>query len=383
LVAARHGVLSVFRDVLQGHYRLDVSQLGLLLSIGLVPSAVASIAAGWLVSRWGARRLTRVCLCGLALGGALAACGRQWGIMLVGIAVWAGCYNALFVVSQVYLTALFPESRRRVISIYLTATGVGGILFPLWAELLIHLHRGPHALDFGPLLHVPFAVLAVAMVAGALRLHRGSPDPGDHGTASAMGWRGFRRLQPGSAALLAGWMTLAVSDTLVSIWMPRVLSSYALPAWLQPGYVMAAFMAVYVFTRTSLSFVPERIGQRLLPVAPGVVGGAVFLAGLLMQDALWLAAGFLTGALFWSLQAPCLVSALSAREGRGFGWAMSLGMVGSSLVGFGAAYGMGVWGESLNEQRLWMILLLPACGYPLASALVIVGARHRRGANQC
>jgi hypothetical protein len=64
-------------------------------------------------------------------------------------------------VSQAYLAALFPNCRRQVLSFYLAMNCVGGIVFPLWAELLLRINREWTDITFARVLHLPFCAIAV------------------------------------------------------------------------------------------------------------------------------------------------------------------------------------------------------------------------------
>ena len=375
LLSGYHQVLAVFRDVLQEYYGLSVPQLGFTLSVGMLPAGIVSLIAGGQIKRWGARPVLRVSLLGLGAGLALAAAGQLWGLMLIAVALTVSFYNALYVASQAYLAELFPSQRRRLLSLYLAMMSVGGIAFPLWAEFMLSIQESSETVDFSHVLHVPFAVVSGIVLLGALAYHQNSPSPpraADDSAASPWQWV---RLPGGSLLLLVVMIILGTCDTAVSLWMPRVLgseSSGSMPFGIKPGHVMALHQLAYVVSRVSLSFIPDRHGRAFLMTAPGLIGGAIFLAGILSGETAAIAFTFVLGALVWSIQLPSVLAALSERTGDRFGWVLSLFMVSMSIGGFAMTNLMGGVGNALGEARLWTILLIPAVGYPAASAVAVL-----------
>jgi len=364
------GTLSVFRDGLQSYLDISIDQFGLLISIGSVTGMVGSLLAGRLVDRHGPRVVLRVCLVGAAAGLAMAGLVDRWLLLLAALALTALFAMPLWIASQAYLVRLFPTRRRRVLSLSLVAMSLTGIAVPLLAEGLLHLHRTHPAVRFGTILHVPFAVVAV-LLAGAVVLYRPGkslarpkPAPLPAGPAS-------RRLHVPGAMLLVGALAVhGTCDTSAMLWMPRVLgSSSYLHRPLPPGVVTAGFSVAYVLARGLLSLLPEHFGRRVMIIAPGAVGGALFLAGVLSRSQSATAACYVLGGFCWSFEFPAILSTLAGGDGRRFGASLGMMSVGAGLGTFALANVMGVLAKSLGEPWLWMVLILPACGFGLVSLI--------------
>ena len=141
---------------------------------------------------------------------------------------------------------------------------------------------------------------------------------------------------------------------------------------------MASFSLGYAVSRAFLSVLPEQVGRGLLLVAPGLLGGTAFIAGVLSHQQVLTAAGYVLGGFLWSLEYPTLLATLSRREGRNFGFALGLVTVGSGIGSFVVPYGMGLAGSALGDARLWTILLWPAGGFlAVGAGGALWLARHR------
>ena len=361
-------VLSVYRDRLQSHFDISTDEFGLLISIGAISGALGALIGGVLVDRRGPRIVLRTCLIGAAAGMALAGIPAQWLVMLVAMGVAALFVYPMGIAAQSYLVRLFPRRRRRVLSLSLVAMSVGGVGFPLLAEGLLHLERTRSAATFAQILHVPFALTAVLLLLGVLA-YRGKVLPTLPGPASAALPRPARTPTARESLLLVVLLVIhGTCDNSAMMWMPRVLGSGSFAERvLAPGAVVAAFSLAYVLSRTLLTLLPERWGMRFMMIAPGVLGGGVFLAGILSRSQLWTAVCYVLGGFCWSFEYPAILSTLAGNDRTRFGSALGLQAVATGLATFAMANVMGHVGTTLGEASRWAILLVPAAGFPLVS----------------
>lgn len=358
-------VLPVFRDALQDYFDISVEKLGLLYGIRFVPAAIASVLAGMFIDSKGPRSVLRVCFAGFAGGACLAALADRWGMMLLAVGT-LGCFRLpLLIASQSYLVRLFPNRRRRVISLTLVTWSIAGMLYPLWAEFLLDLQAGHEGITFSNVLHAPFAVLMVPMLLGFFLHRRGNSRPQVAGASSA-GRLPLSGLSRGTLMLALLAMLHMTFDCSAQAWMPRILDSGAFPVKaIRPGYVMSGFALCYAISRAGLSFLPERMGRRLLLVAPGFLGGGAFLAGVLSRNQALTALGYVGGAFLWSVEFPAILARMSEREPQRYGSAQAITLLGASLGTFALTYLMGWLGKGMHETAWWSILLIPAAGFPL------------------
>jgi len=376
-------VLVVFRDHLQAYLGIGFKAYGLLQSSGFIPGAIGALAAGVLVHRTAPRLVVRLSLLGVGLGLALGAWPGPSALRVAGTLVVVTAFaQALAVSVQAYAVDLFPHNRRRVLSATLVAAGGAGIVYALWAELLLAWQGSDPAVSFGAILHWPFAVMAVVMAASSFLYRpakglgtRRVPQADEHGSAG-----GRKDVWP-----LVGLLALhGTVDMAAFVWMPRVLASpsFATPTVL-PGVVMGGFSLAYVTSRGLLAVLPERAGRRALLILPGLCGGGIFLSGMLSRDYTLTAAGYVVGAFCWSAEWPSFAAELSRRAGNRFALCLSIAITTSSLGAFALSYVMGALGDSLPDDQLWRILLLPAMGFPLVGlGGAIWLALSRRSANR-
>jgi len=354
----------VFRDALQEHFRVGIAEFGLLLSIGMIPGALAAAGAGVLVDRWGPARTLRLSFVALAVGSSMVVAASAWVVMLAAMAVLGAAVQALFVAAQSYLVSLFPSSRRRVLSLCLVMVSLGGILFPLGVEVLL-LARSAWGLPFAYALRGPFAVLAAVFVAGAILFRGDRARPSPPGAEGRSRWLSL----PTSAGTwwLIGLMILhGMADSAIAPWLARVLgsSSYAHQTF-APGVVLSAYALAYVVSRTLLAMSRERSGVRVLLIVPGLLGGGLFLAGILSRSQGFTGAGYVLGAFCWSVEFPVMLALVADREHRRLGSVLAVCTLGQGLGSFLMTNLMGRLAAGLSETGLWMILLPPAVCFPL------------------
>ena len=374
-------VLSVFRDQLQDYLNIGLRKYGLLLSAGAIPGAIGALGAGVLIHRAHPRAVIRLALVVGAVGlGLIAWRGPSYQRMIIAAMIVAASGQALFISIQSHVVELFPQQRRRALSVYLVVVSAVGVLYPVWAEFLLERSRNDPAVDFGSVLHWPFGVVAILVIAGSFLYRQGkarSPtsDPQGAGGAGEAAPR-WSELWP-----LVGMLVLhGTVDTACWTWMPRVLDS---PSFTEmpylPGHVMAAFGLAYVVSRSMLALMPDHFGRRSMLVLPGICGGGLMLAGVLSRDYTFTVAGYVGGAFLWSFEMPAITAEISRRAGRRFGLVISVGSVVGGVGVFLLTNAMAWLGAALPREQLWRILLLPAAGFPCVG---IWGAiwlwRHRR-----
>ncbi len=357
-------VIPVFGRTLQQYLGVGLDRFGLLLGVGMIPAAVACFMAGVLVERWGPRRVMAGSFLGAALGLALAAAGARWSVMLAAVLTITTFNGPIYLCLQSFLIELFPGSRRRMISLGLVSAAVIGMFYPLWAELLMKLARDVPAISFGQVLHIPFGILAAAMMLAGLRYWRRGG--AQHVEAPQRDSGHLTVRLPRASVLLALICALhGTCDNALFLWIPRVLDSASYERLtFRPGVVMAGYGLAYTISRGLLILLPERLGRRALVAAPGVIGGAIALSAVMTRNQALTALGILAGSFFWSLELPSALSLLAERDHRSFAKAQALFMLASGAGGFLLTYVMGVVGSALETSQLWALLLIPLAGFP-------------------
>jgi hypothetical protein len=295
--------------------------------------------------------------------------------MVLAAVIIAASGGVLSVAVPVCAARTYPDHPRFILSLHLALVGVMNMMSSLAAEGIIHIHRRYPDLSLRWLLHLPYAAAGVLLLAGLSWFHRkagASTRVETQGVAAPLGSGfGLRGLSPGTVGLTALLVLHGVSDWGLGLWLPRILDSgsFARPG-LPPGIVVAGAALAYVVSRTLLGFVPEHRGWRLGMLAPGPLGGGLMLAGILSRSALALGLCYIAGSLLWAWEYPVILARAARDDPRRFGAVMALSTVAISLTGSVLGMGMGWAGSRLGDGRLWMMLIVPACGF----VMVGVGA---------
>ncbi len=357
---------SVYSVALQRHFEIDLKDLGLLYSLALLPGMITVLVMGWAIARWGPVRPLFYVLLGCSAGVLLAAAKGGWPLFLGAMAFVGAFSGPLHVGVQAWLARTFRNHSRRIMSLQLAVVSLAAVIFPIQAEYLLELTNRA-VLDFDMVLHLPYVYLAavffIALLGvswGTFFAKRDKPVATEkHGLETS--WR----FDAGSLGLMLLCIMHGAADAAGYLWLPRVLRSELAFAELvcKPGYVLAAAAMAYAVSRLILSLLPENFGKKIFMVAPGLVGGGLFLLGVLSHSQFWTGTCYVAGAFCWSLEYPVFIGAMARRAGRRFGLLNSLAMAGSCLVCAAVTYSMGWAAELLDEKDLWLILLVPAAGF--------------------
>ncbi|MFP4175750.1 MAG: MFS transporter, partial [Candidatus Brocadiia bacterium] len=361
------GMLPVFRDVLQDYLGIGDEIWGFLLSTRTGAGLFTVLIGGVLVDRWGPRRVIRLGLIGVAISlGLLALAGPVWAAVAGALALYGMAVRPLGVAINSYLIRLFPDNRRRVLSLNFAGTSVGSMMFPALAEGLLHVSRQSPSVSFGMVFHLPFG-LAAAMIFGASFLYTKRTSLGSGQDSDVEGWEWKDLLLPGRLYPIILLMTLhGTADSVLLGWMARVLGSESFAGQpIGPGYVISARAVSYVVSRSILGFVPEDKGRKVLIILPGILGGAALIGGLLSRSYLLTAGGYVLGAFLWSAEYPAMLSIIADEKPGQFGSALSLSQLLSAGAIFLSMNGMGLLVSHLGEPQMWQGLLIPAAAFPV------------------
>lgn len=369
MLAGYKGVLPVFRGHLRAYFAISDAGFGLLFSMGSLTGLAGVLFGGQAIDRWGPRRVIRVCLAGI--GGSmllLGLCGARYRMALIAFGV-SGFFVAPFSIAvNAYLAKLFPRIPRRVISLNLVSSSMGGLMFPLIAEGLLQVAARRPAIPFAWILHIPLLVIGVALVcASRIYRPRGSAALSMMRDIRVKRWRWAELKLPPRAFFLSLMIAMhGLADGILFVWMPRYLESISSPDHpLAPGWVMSGYALAYLAARGVLALLPDRVGTRGFLVVPGLIGGGILAAGVASGHNVLTAIGYVFGAFCWSIEYPAFVSKLFQYERMRFGAAMAATGLLSGCLYVAAMNGVGLAFERVDQSRLWIIMLLPAAVFML------------------
>lgn len=377
------GILPVFRAHLQDYLMIGDARFGLLFSVAPLAGGLAVLGSGFLLNRFGAVRLIRFSLWGVAAGMLLlTAAGNCWPAVLVGVTLSTLATGPFGIAMNAYLTRLFPRDRRRILSLGLAVGSAGGIALPLLAELLLSLSARWPAISFGLILRGPCLLVGLVLLAAGFA-YRGRPLTEHPARPIPPPWEWRPFVLPLPVAWLVGLLALhGATDSAIFIWMPRFLDSQGFPSHpVAPGVVLAGMAAAYVVSRAGLAALPEAWGRRTLLILPGLLGGGVFITGVVTRSFGLTVGGYLLGAFLWSAEYPAMLGAMAERGRPHFGTALAMAQV---LVGIFTAvlvYAMGQWVAHQGEERMWLGMAVLGGGFlgaGLGNALWVAGTRTKR-----
>ena len=334
-----------------------------LLNIGVAIGAVGALLGGRFVDRLGPSAVLRTSLGGCVVGLLLAALPASWTVLVAALCV-VGLFAAVANLAlPAYLVRLFPNQRRRVLSLALVGSAGLSILYPLIAEGLLKLTSAAGRGGFTLALHGLFAGTAILLLVGTLWQRF---DQRGGGAERPTPVAETALLTRSATVLLAALMALhGAADLSASVWMPRVLASASFHRQvLLPGLVSSAYALAYLIARSLLSAAPETRWRRRLMALPGLLGGTIFLGGILTRDQVGTAVGFLAGGCLWALEYPAFLATLS-RAGPRFGRAMAAASAAGGVGGFLFSTALGALGDRWGDTELWRMLILPAVAFQL------------------
>jgi MFS family permease len=325
-------------------YHLSDVRAGALLSASSLAIVVASVPAGRLSDRFGARVVTLVAAAIAAAAMLASAVAPTFAALLLARLAFGVGSGTIWSAGISWLSDSAPvEIRDRTLALVVTTAGVGSTIGPVFAGLLAdHVARG-----------AVFAVAGVPMVAviGALAVT-------DPGTRRRHGHQPLREVTAGMRAspLLAGAVAImllgGVGDGVVNLVAPlqlgdHGLSSGAIGAWLS--------VASTIFILSSLAV--ARAGRRAVSLRLGGLMAALQAAALIPV--------LVSGAV------PPVIATVLIRSivvGPPYAMAFPLGALGAARLGFGTGTVNGVMGVVWGAANF--------VG-PLAAGVVISGAGDR------
>ncbi len=378
LLAGYSGVLPVFRSHLLEYLGIGDRGFGLLFSVGSIVGLVGTLFGGVMIDKWGPRRAIRITLVGFGISLLMIAlAGTSFSMFIAAAAVGALFRGPMAIAVDVYLAKLFPRHQRRLISLNLASTSLGGMMFPIAAESLLRLSTTSPDVTFAQVLHIPFFVVAGLMLGCSLIYRpRTRTDGANHkGRSSGLSWRSL--LLPPRALLLAVLLTLhSLCDTVLYIWMPRFLESESFDAILiPPGFVLSGFALAYFLSRVALAALPDRVGRRFFLFVPGITGGTIIVLAILSRSFLVTSIGYVLAGLIWSAEYPMFVSTVMRCDKQRFGAVMAVSGVFFGVAMFVAMNWMGALMERIGDEHMWKGMLVPAAGFILVGLIGWVWSR--------
>lgn len=306
--------LPVLATGIDEHFGIRRSQVGLLLSASLFGQLLPLLFAGPILDTMGPRRVLATSYAGIVLsffGASISPTYILFFSSLVGIGLFI---SIISLAVPLYIISLVPSWKRKSFSLRMISGLLSGLFFPLLVERLMVRHPD----NFGVVFHLPFGVIAAITMTMFLLFAFRAPRGSEY-TASYRGSAGRRTIVTNSLAgyrrfLKRGrfWLYAVLlglhggADSTLMKWFPTYLSDTFDFLPLGPGVVLTMYSAGYFLSRMMLILLPDESGRRLFLVYPGLIGGSILLAGILVENAYVSAIAYPLAGFFWSFEAPAL-----------------------------------------------------------------------------
>ncbi|NLG14906.1 MAG: MFS transporter [Lentisphaerae bacterium] len=357
--------LPVFRSTLKDYLQLTEAQYGLLMSIALIPGAVGSLIAGWMTRRQKNNDLAWFPIAGLALTYLTLYFTRTFVPLLIGLACCGALWQSMSVIAQSALVTLFPNARRRVLTLTMVVISCFSAAFSNIAEILVSSPRIPFPIAF----HVPQVIISILLSATLLALaliakrkHYAPIGPSSKPDAESIDTKPSLPMY----LCLAAMILHATADNLLMLWLPRVWENENLGA-LKPGHILALYSLAYVISRSILAILPENTLQRTFLVLPGAAGCVLMVAALTIGGRAT-AYCYLAGALLWACEYPAFLAILAKLNPKWFGMFLSFVIIGAGVLTTAASTAIGAAIQSFNIN---LKSLLMVCPFAFASVSAI------------
>jgi MFS family permease len=378
LGAYTFAVMPVFAQAVQTHFALTDGGLGFLLGCGTLGSLISLLLVGPATARFGARRLLQLCLVGVGLGMVCMGLGRELLVFEAGLIVAGFFGSAMGVTASVFLMALYPALRRRMLTISLMSISAPGIVFPILAQRMMSAARAG-LVDFATILHTPFLIAGATLIALQFSLSLAARNGASSDTERREPFDA-RVLLSGPALLVILLATLhAASDNALWQWMPKFMESSFDELAIGTGTMLALVSVVYVLSRMGLAALPEGYGQRTFLVLPGLLGGSILLAVIWVGGPLAIALGYPLAAFMFSVEYPTLLSEVRASSAARFSTIFAAAVWISNLVTVLEVNLIGQIGERTGDLRIG--LSVAAAGF-VAFGLIALATGMGRGRQQ-
>ncbi len=348
----------VFAHRAQQYFGISEGYLGLLLSSGAIGSLFSLLLMGPVTDRLGPRRTLQLSLVGT--GGGFLMCAMVMGgrlfLFQAGL-LTIGFFGAAQAVSlPTFLICVYPQWRRRMVTISLVSVAVPGVLFPIFAQWLIAAVDAG-ALEFADALHAPFALGALILMLGQILLNFGEGVGEAEEAREERPRFELRSILTGPALLIILCATLhAGADNALYGWLPKFLESRfeALP--IGPGVMLGLYSAAYTVSRLLLAALPEGVGQRVFLALPGPIGAALLIAATWLGGPLAIALAYPLAALFFSVEYPALLAEIRETSPAHFSAIYGALMWTTSLLTIVNVNLIGQVGERLGDLRIGLTI---------------------------
>ncbi|MEM2057388.1 MAG: MFS transporter [Thermoproteota archaeon] len=235
-------------------------ELGSLNSVGSVISSVVSIPVGWLIDKYGVKRVLAAGLVLCAIVSALYGFATSWLTLLPAIMLMQLGFKLIMPLADIVIISITKvENRARLMGLSRTVWAIPSLLTPMAAAMIVTLYGGITVQGIRPLYFIQLSTMVVAAIFIIFKLEElhvrssVSRSGGEGGETSLL--EGFRELFRGESSLRK-WILLmglwrfgtSVSMPFVTLWMVYAKNAdpYILGAISTVGILVSAILQIPV-----------------------------------------------------------------------------------------------------------------------------------------
>ncbi|MEM2929542.1 MAG: MFS transporter [Thermoproteota archaeon] len=262
-------------------------ELSSLNSVGSVISSAVSIPAGWLIDKYGVKRILAAGLVLCAVVSALYGCATSWLTLLPAIMLMQLSFKLIMPLADiVFISTTRTENRARLMGLSRTVWAIPSLLTPMVAAMIVTLYGGITVQGIRPLYFIQLSTMIAAAIFIIFKLEelhvRSSVSRlrGEGGETSLL--EGFRELFRGESSLRK-WMLLmglwrfgsSISMPFVTLWM--VYTKNADPYLL--GEIGTMGIVVSAILQIPVGVMADKIGRKktFLLIRPLTYLGTILL----------------------------------------------------------------------------------------------------------
>ena len=353
--------IPIYATRLRQLFSLNAEQYGTLIGTGTFGRIPALLMVGPLVAYFGVRRVVEFAIIGV--GFTFLTIGILGNLTSFQIAMPSqGFFSGISIIAfPAFLISLYPALKRRMVSVMLVASAAPGILTPLMANELLKWSAQRDNIDFSAVLRLPFLVAGSLLILGgmillsrknlAFQTEIEKPHP-IHLT---------ELLRPRSLIIVLLISLHTAADGTLYFFVPMFMEHHFDHLPIAAAWALSGHNIAYVLSRSSLSALPEGVGQRSILSLAGPIGGIIIILTLWFGPAVSVPLLYALASLAFAAEFPALISEISSKSMAEFGSIMSGGMIISSLVMFVFLKGTGYIVDLTNDYRF--ALTIAACGF--------------------
>ena len=353
------GLLPPLIKSFEDSYRISHTTMGIVLGVGAVVMALASLAAGAWYDRHGGRTVLSVTML-LSAASALAICFTYTVVPFIVLLIVFHIANGLGVVVNPLVAKLYDAERARGINLLHAFQGVGRLLAPMLVAASIGL--GAQWRTAFVVSAILFGIWFVLVWFGLKETPQQVRNPQEHGSSRD----GVGALRDRVVVLgIAGFFFLAGCELNLMTWLPNFLESETHFGKTDALTALTAMMIGYTAIRLVLGVRRLRLAGSHIAASAIVLAAAFWLVTTVGDRYLLYSAAFLMGLCFGPYW-PSLAAAVYDYAPSGHGTLTGLFNVGGTAGAFVFVSAVGVLGDVVGLR--YALLIAPVCGILFAIA---------------